>query len=196
MLKVGVTGGIGSGKTTFCKVWEKLGAYVLYADDLAKELMSTDSKLITQIKSTFGEQAYTKDGKLNRGYLAEEAFSKGRVKELNDIVHPRFWEKVSEIAVQKEAEGVSVFVKEAAILLQHGRPNSVDKVVLVIADKANRIERVIERDNTHKEKVEERVDAQQDFEKLSSLADYIVYNDGTLNELKEKATKLFNEIQN
>lgn len=195
MLKVGVTGGIGSGKTTFCKEWEKLGAFVLYADDLAKELMSTDEKLISQIKSVFGDGAYYQNGELNRAFLAEEAFAKGRVKELNEIVHPRLWKKVDEIAALKEKEGINVFVKEAAILLQHGRPDTVDKVVLLIANKSHRIERVIQRDKTKKELVEDRVGAQQDFEKLSSLADFIIHNDGSLKELKEKASELFYKIQ-
>lgn len=195
MLKVGVTGGIGSGKTTFCKEWEKLGAFVIYADDFAKELMRTDAQLITQIKTTFGEKAYHENGEINRAYLAEQAFAKGRVKELNAIVHPRLWEKTDELVAQKAKEGTKIFVKEAAILLQDGKPSSVDKVVLVLADKTNRIERVINRDNTQKDLVEDRIGAQQNFEDLSDLADYVIYNDGSLDELKLKAAELFYKIQ-
>ena len=94
MIRVGVTGGIGSGKTTLCKEWEKLGAFVVYADDLAKKLMVEDEELVKKIKSTFGDKAYDEYGSLNRQYLAQEAFEKGRVNELNNLVHPVLWKKV------------------------------------------------------------------------------------------------------
>lgn len=195
MIRVGVTGGIGSGKTTFCKEWERLGAFVLYADDLAKKLMVEDEKLVKNIKSVFGDEAYCKDGSLNRDYLAQEAFEKGRVTELNRLVHPVLWDKVKEIADQKEREGVDVFVKEAAILLQHGRPEDLDYVVIVEADEQQRMERVLERDNSDKEKVEGRISAQQDFSALTDLADFVVINNEGVTELKEKAGELLNEIR-
>ena len=127
MIRVGVTGGIGSGKTTFCRKWEELGAFVLYADDFAKELMVSDEKMISSIKKTFGNESYKNDGSLNRTFLAKEAFEKGRVEELNAIVHPILWEKIDQLSDQKEKEGIQVFVKEAAILLQHGRPKKLMK---------------------------------------------------------------------
>ncbi len=195
MIRVGVTGGIGSGKTTLCKEWERLGAFVVYADDLAKKLMVEDEKLIKNIKSVFGDEAYLEDGSLNRDYLAQEAFEKGRVTELNRLVHPALWDKVEEIANQKEEEGVNIFVKEAAILLQHGRPEDLDYVVLIEADKQQRTKRVVERDNSDKEKVEGRISAQQDFSTLKYVADFVVINNEGVTELKEKAGELLNEIR-
>ncbi|MBR9916535.1 dephospho-CoA kinase [bacterium] len=195
MIRVGVTGGIGSGKTTLCKEWERLGAFVVYADDLAKELMVTDEELVKKIKSVFGDEAYHEDGSLNRYYLAQEAFEKGRVSELNRLVHPVLWDKVEEISTQKEREGVDVFVKEAAILLQHGRPEDLDYVVLVEADEQQRTERVVERDNSDRKKVEGRVSAQQDFSTLRDLADFVVTNDEGVTELNEKAGSLLKEIR-
>lgn len=195
MIRVGVTGGIGSGKTTLCKEWERLGAFVVYADDLAKKLMVEDEELIDKIKSVFGNKAYHEDGSLNRHFLAQEAFEKGRVAELNGLVHPVLWDKVEEISIQKEREGVDVFVKEAAILLQHGRPEDLDYVVLVEADEQQRMERVLERDNSDKEKVEGRISAQQDFSTLTGLADFVVSNNEGIKELKEKAGNLLREIR-
>ena len=194
MIRVGITGGIGSGKTTFCKVWEELGAFVLYADDFAKDLMVSDSEVIAQIKKTFGEGSYNTDGTLNRKYLADEAFANGRVQELNDIVHPALWEKAEELAAQKDKEGVEVFAKEAAILLQNGRPEDLDAVILLLADDDLRKERVIERDNTDADKVEDRMNKQQDFEELAHLCDYIVTNDGSIEDLKSKASDLYNLV--
>ncbi len=195
MIRVGVTGGIGSGKTTLCKEWERLGAFVVYADDLAKKLMVEDEELVKNIKSVFGDEAYQKNGSLNRHYLAEEAFAKGRVTELNRLVHPVLWDKVEEIAAQKEREGVDVFVKEAAILLQNGRPEDLDYVVLVEADEQQRTKRVVERDNSDRKKVEGRISAQQDFSTLTDLADFVVTNNEGVTELKEKAGLLLKEIR-
>ena len=195
MIRVGVTGGIGSGKTTFCKFWEELGAFVIYADDYAKQLMVSDELLIKKIKQTFGDEAYFEDGQLNRKYLAEEAFAKGRVKELNAIVHPILWERLEALSDEKEKEGVEVFVKEAAILLQHGRPKDVDVVVLVISEKENRIERVMERDQVDAQLVLDRIEKQPEFEELTHLADYIISNDGTQETLKNKATELFKMLK-
>ncbi|MEQ8577516.1 MAG: dephospho-CoA kinase [Balneola sp.] len=195
MIRVGVTGGIGSGKTTLCKEWERLGAFVVYADDLAKKLMFEDDELVKKIKSVFGDEAYHSDGALNREYLAQEAFEKGRVSELNRLVHPVLWKKVEEISAQKEREGVDVFVKEAAILLQNGRPEDLDYVVLVEADEQQRTERVVERDNSDRKKVEGRISAQQDFSTLTDLADFVVTNNEGVTELKEKAGSLLKEIR-
>lgn len=191
MIKIGVTGGIGSGKTTFCKVWEELGAYVLYADDLAKELMVTDIELILKVKFNFGEEAYFEDGSLNRAYLAKEAFEKGRIEELNAIVHPILWRTIDNISAQKESEGVEVFVKEAAILLKHGRPKDLDHVIVLLADIDQRVERSVLRDNSDKEKVTDRIQAQQNFDELVGLADYVVHNNGSKEELISNAKDLF-----
>ncbi|MDR9418432.1 dephospho-CoA kinase [Gracilimonas sp.] len=195
MIKVGITGGIGSGKTTFCKEWEKLGATVLYADDFAKQLMLENQKLKNQIKQTFGEQAYNEQGELNRAFLAKEAFEKGRVEELNDLVHPVLWEEVEGIAEQEEQKGTKVFAKEAAILLNNGRPEGLDYVIIILADKQKRIERTLERDEATKNSVEERMAKQPDFENLTHLADYVVVNDGSISELKEKARRILEEIE-
>ncbi len=194
MIKIGVTGGIGSGKTTFCKALEELGSFVLYADDFAKELMSTDQKLKRKIIAAFGNQAYSEKGDLNRSYLAEQAFSKNRVEELNAIVHPILWERVAELMNRKEKEGTRIFVKEAAILLNNGRPADLDFVVLVKSPREKRIQRVQERDNTTELLVTDRVDKQPNFDELETLCDYIIDNSGTVEELKLKASTLFEDI--
>lgn len=194
MKKVGITGGIGSGKTTFCKEWEKLGAYVLYADDFAKQLMQEYTELRRKIKNVFGEDAYDDEGRLNRAYLSREAFEKGRVEELNQLVHPVLWEKTGALAAQKEKEGTEVFAKEAAILLNNGRPKELDFVVLILAEQDQRIKRTVQRDESSEQMVESRISKQPKFEELTHLVDFIVVNDGTLEELKKKAEEIFKKI--
>lgn len=194
MIKVGVTGGIGSGKTTLCKEWEKLGAYVLYADDLAKKLMNDDQQLKARIKKVFGDESYDASGNLVRPYLAREAFEKGRVEELNALVHPVLWEKAESIAREKEREGIRVFAKEAAILLNNGRPKDVDYVVLILADEENRIERTKKRDNTTKSAIQQRISKQPDFNELIHLADFVITNEGSLEDLKKKSREVLHQI--
>lgn len=195
MIRVGVTGGIGSGKSTLCHEWEKLGAFVVYADDIAKELMVSDPKLIQEIKKAFGEDSYHSNGNLNRAHLAEEAFAKNRVEELNALVHPALWQHIDELADAKEKEGIDIFVKEAALLLKNGRPENIDKVVLLLADEERRIDRVVGRDHTEEQKVKERIDKQDSFEDLKHLADFVITNDGSLSDLKQQARTLFHTLK-
>lgn len=196
MIRVGITGGIGSGKTTFCKQWENLGAYVVYADDFAKQLMQEDDELREKIKQAFGESAYQEDGSLNRSYLAEEAFEKGRVEELNAIVHPLLGKRIENLANQKEKEGIKVFAKEAAILLNNGRPEIFDYVIMLLSGEEKRTERVMKRDDVEKDQILSRINKQPDFETLTHLSDFVVVNDGTIEELHLKAEEIFNLIIN
>lgn len=191
MVTIGITGGIGSGKSTVAELWESLGAYVLNADDLAKRMMTEDPQVREEIVSAFGQQAYRNDGSLNRLYLAEEAFNKGRVQELNNIVHPRIPAETKRIMEQAAQEGYPAFVYEAALLLQKGRPEYLDYIVLVLADKQKRLQRVMERDATDRQSVTDRMGKQQDFGDLRHLADVIIENNGTLQELKSKAGQYY-----
>lgn len=195
MIKVGVTGGIGSGKTTLCKEWEKLGAFVVYADDLAKKIMGDDEELRSHIKAVFGDDSYNSNGTLNRSYLAKEAFENNRVEELNALVHPALWKAMDKLVEEKEREGIEVFVKEAAILLQHGRPEDLDVVVLVTAEADTRVERVVQRDDTEEALVLDRISKQQNFKELLDLVDIEVSNNGSLEELKNIAQELFKDIK-
>jgi dephospho-CoA kinase len=194
MLKVGITGGIGSGKTTICRIWEELGAKVIYADDLAKRLMVEDPVLKKELISAFGPRSYKENGELNRTYLAEVAFKKGRVEEFNQIIHPRVLKQTEEIAREAKAQGIKVLVKEAALLLKYGRPADLDYVVLVTADTEERLKRVVLRDHTKAEKVSERMQKQQHTDELRKYADIIINNNGSLENLKEKAKNIFLEF--
>lgn len=191
MVTVGITGGIGSGKTTVCNIWKSLGAYILNADDLAKRIMVENADIREQIRETFGEKSYRVDGSLNRDYLADQAFGRGRVKELNAIVHPEIPAKSEEIMEQARNEGYKVFVYEAALLLENLQPGRLDFIVLVKADRDKRLKRVTARDDADEEEILERMDKQQDFGELTHLADIVITNNGTLDELEQKARNTF-----
>lgn len=194
MIRVGITGGIGSGKTTVCRIWEQMGAYVIHADELAKDIMVRDPELIKSIKKAFGDQAYLSDGSLNRSWLAEQAFANNRVSELNALVHPAVY-KASDLLMRKaESLGYALAVREAAILLQNGRPNDLNKIVLVLADKENRRYWVESRDDLTKEQINHRMRSQPDYETYISLADIVIQNDGTLKDLENKARQTYIDL--
>lgn len=194
MIKAGVTGGIGSGKSTLCDIFRDHGACVLNADDLAKELMQEDPAIRRKLVETFGEQAYNEEGRLNREYLAEQAFGRDRVEELNAIVHPAIPEAADTVMKEAEAKGCELFVYEAALLLQNLRPAHLDYIILVLADEKKRIRRVQKRDKVDREPVVDRMEKQQDFEQLKHLADIVIYNNGTLEEFIQKAEELYYDI--
>lgn len=194
MIKVGLTGGIGSGKSTVCRIWEKLGAKVIYADELAKQLMETDSSLKNKIIKAFGNKSYNKNGRLNREYLANEAFEKGRVEEFNALIHPRVLAETRKLAEDAENEGYDVFVKEAALLVKYGRPTDLDIIVVVTADEKKRIDRVQKRDNVRGDSVQQRIKKQQPEKELLHFADFVINNNGTIEQLKGKAVYLYAQL--
>jgi dephospho-CoA kinase len=194
MVKVGITGGIGSGKTTVCRVWESMGAVVIYADELAKKLMVDDDGLVSQIISVFGNESYHADGTLNRQYLAKEAFDKGKVENLNRIVHPAVAKKVKQLMEQAEAQGADMFVEEAALLLSKGRPAEFDYIVIVTADQTDRINWVRERDGSAQDEILARMKKQQSFDELMPLCDFVIENDSTVESLKRKAQDLYRQM--
>lgn len=196
MKSVGVVGGIGSGKTTVCKIWEKLGATVIYADNLAKELMQTNPELQEKLTTIFGRETYNSDGSLNKSHLINEAFNKNRVDELNKAVHPVLRKKLRDLAVSSEKAGVDLFVVEAAILLNNGRPDFPETIVLVTADRDRRVERVSNRDQTTEDEILARMDKQPDFRSLTHLADFQIENNGTPADLEERAVALFEDLKN
>ena len=194
MISVGITGGIGSGKSTVARTWESLGAEVVFADDLAKELMQADPVLRQNLTDTFGEQTFNPDGSLNKPHLIEEAFHKNRVEELNSIVHPAIHKEIQSQIARAEEAGIKLFAYEAAILLNNGRPDYLDVVVLVTSNRKKRLARVSERDSVDERDVAARMAKQPDFSTLTHLADHVIENNGSLDDLREKSAGLYYKL--
>ncbi len=175
MLKIGVTGGIGSGKSTVCRIFETLGIPVYYADDEAKKIMVQDKELIRMVKSTFGEETYYSDGSLNRKYLANIVFNDNtELSKLNQLVHPRLFEH-GESWFEKHSHQPYA-LKEAAILFESGMQHVLDKVILITASKETRIKRVMLRDDVSQSEVEARMSKQMSDEEKMKLSDFHVIN--------------------
>jgi dephospho-CoA kinase len=176
MLLVGITGGIGSGKSTVCKIFEVLGVPVYYADDRAKHLMHHDLKLKQALENAFGSDIY-KDGKLDRALLASRVFSdKDELAKLNALVHPA----VGQDSIDWQlANSLSPYtLREAALLFETGIYKSLNKVIVVTAPLDVRIARVMGRDKVTEEQVKDRIANQWSEEQKVELADFIVINDG------------------
>ena len=176
MLKVGITGGIGSGKTTVCKVFELFGIPVFYADDIAKSIMHTDPALKSSIINVFGENSFTKDGMLNRGYISSIVFNnKEELEKLNSLVHPAVFRAFDNwVLEQNEAPYV---IKEAALLYESGAYKMCDKSILVTAPTETKIRRVRVRDDISTEEVQLRMNRQFSDDQKKQFADHILNND-------------------
>ncbi|MBK8704887.1 MAG: dephospho-CoA kinase [Saprospiraceae bacterium] len=177
MKKIGITGGIGSGKTTVCRIFETLGIPIYYADERAKWLMNHDKKLVAAIKELFGSDAYTVEGELNRKYLAQLAFNdRSLLQHLNAIVHPAVFED-GERWFQQQSHAPYA-LKEAALIYESGGYTQLDGVIVVTAPEPLRIQRVVARDNSTEEEVAARINQQMPEAEKVARADYLIYNDG------------------
>lgn len=174
MIIVGLTGGIGSGKTTVAKAFEALGIPVYIADVEAKKLMNCSKVIKRKLTTLFGEQAYL-NGKLNRSFLADIIFNdKNYLEQMNAIVHPRVKRHFEKWVAKQDAPYV---IKEVAILFEKGGYKLCDYVITVTASKPLRIERLLKRDNSTKEKIEAIMKNQWDDKSKMELSDFVIVNE-------------------
>ncbi|MEX2231930.1 MAG: dephospho-CoA kinase [Cyclobacteriaceae bacterium] len=178
-LQIGITGGIGSGKSLVCRIFGLLGVPVYDADSHAKELMTTDGILVSQIKKEFGDLAYLPDGTLNRIYLGEYVFfNEEKLEKLNSLVHPRVAVDYAKWLDTKI--DASYVLKEAALLYESGSYRLLDKIIVVSAPEGLRQKRVLQRD-VHRtvEQFKGIVEKQLPEDEKLKRADYIIVNDET-----------------
>ncbi|HYG38740.1 MAG TPA: dephospho-CoA kinase [Cytophagales bacterium] len=178
LLQIGVTGGIGSGKSTICKIFYELGAPIYDADSRAKWILANDEVLRKQIIEKFGAQSYNEKKEINRDYLAAQVFNDSeKVKILNSLVHPRVGQDYSYWAENTPSK-TGYIVKEAALLFESGSYKALDKIVTVEAPEELRISRILKRDPFRKsEEIRGIIAKQMTDEQRRALSDYIIYND-------------------
>lgn len=186
MLRIGITGGIGSGKTTVCKIFETLNIPIYYADDRAKWLMVNSPALQTGIQQLFGKEAYFKNGTLNRAHIGSIAFKDpAKLQKLNALVHPAVFVDGENWQQEQLALGAPYTLKEAALIYETGSYKMLDKVIVVSAPEELRIERVIKRDQLSAEEVKERIARQMPESEKVSKADFVIQNDGQHSLIKQ-----------
>jgi len=190
IIKLGVTGGIGSGKTSVCKVFNILGVPVFSADDEAKTVMETDEKVRGKVNSIAGKEMYS-SGSLDRVELARLIFNNEQLlQKINNAVHPVIFENFGNWVNRQSADYV---ILEAAILFESGAIVLVDRIATVVAPIEERIERVIRRNNLSRQQVLERIRNQSDDEEKIKRSDYVISN--SENEMIIPAIlKIHNEI--
>ncbi len=174
MLHIGLTGGIGSGKTTVAKIFELLGIAVYYADDAAKRIMNEDSEVKTAIQEQFGAEAY-KNGELDRAFLSTKVFNDPfQLELLNSLVHPA---TIRDAAKWMERQKSPYTIKEAALIFESGSAEYLDYVIGVYAPAQLRIERTMERNHLSLDDVTQRMNKQLDEDMKMKLCDFVIYND-------------------
>ncbi|MFA4921668.1 MAG: dephospho-CoA kinase [Candidatus Neomarinimicrobiota bacterium] len=193
MVTLGVTGGLGSGKSTACKFLAEKGAYVLDADLIAKKLMETDPQIRDEIIEAFGSDVY-KDGKLDTQKLAQRAFaSEVDQRLLNDIVHPRvvdyFQEKVDKLRNKYE-----LIVLDAPLIFESGFDSRLDHTLLIYTKYKIRLERALRRGNLSREDILRRIDLQMPEEDKRELAEFVIENNGAEEQLKSAVDELYDKL--
>ncbi|WP_026449825.1 dephospho-CoA kinase [Aequorivita capsosiphonis] len=173
MKRIGLTGGIGSGKTTVAKMFSKLGVPVYIADTEARKLTNSSKTIRRELTELLGEEAYL-EGVLNRKFVADKIFNdKALLEAVNGIIHPKVAAHFNAWAAKQKSAYV---IQEAAILFENGSYRNFDAIILVTAPKEIRIARVMARDNASSHEIEQRVSNQWSDEKKEKLADFIIEN--------------------
>lgn len=193
MIKIGITGGIGSGKSTICRVFSVLGVAVYDSDSRARKLMHSNPEVVAAIRELFGDNSYI-HGSLNRSYIAELVFHQPDMREkLNHIVHPAVAMDFDTWAERQKGHYV---IEEAAILFESGAYRNMDAVVTVSTPEEQRIQRTCLRDGTDEQSVRQRIAAQLSEEERVARADYVIVSDDQTPVIAQilKLHEIFNRL--
>ncbi|HMK51586.1 MAG TPA: dephospho-CoA kinase [Thermodesulfobacteriota bacterium] len=197
MLRVGLTGGVASGKTAVSRVLKKEGAYIIDADQIARELVQPRKPAWREIIRAFGEEILEEDGSVHRKRLAGKVFADAKQrKRLNRILHPRIKKEMDrrtkEIG-QRDPEAIVVI--DAPLLIELGIHRQMDKLIVVTSTRAQQIKRLKDRDGANRGEAVRIVSAQMPLEEKLKFADFVIRNEGSLAETKRKARQVFKELK-
>lgn len=196
MLLIGITGGIGSGKTEVAKVFQKMGAIVLSGDEIGKDVVEKNRLLLKKLTKTFGEEILDSKKRLKRKKLGELAFSSfALTKKLNQIIHPYLLQNLKfKIKNLKRKNYKGPVIIDAALLVEWGLEKKLDYLIFVDSSKKDRVKRLVQKKGYTKKQAEQRIKAQlPEFEKRKH-ADFIIKNNKGLRELRKKANSFWGKI--
>ena len=196
---VGVTGGLGSGKSMVCHFLSEMGCRLFESDQVAKELQLHDPDVIKGISGLFGSEVYSQDASggvvLDRKKIASIVFAApDKLAALNRLIHPRVFHEFRHAVLEAEQQGIKILVKEAAILFESGGNEGLDAVIVVVAEAKERLERAVQKGMGQREEIMRRMATQWSQEKLTAKADYVLFNNGTLDGLKKETEALFRTL--
>ncbi|EQG99004.1 dephospho-CoA kinase [Clostridioides difficile DA00189] len=190
MLILGLTGGIGCGKSSLSNIFRNLNIPIVDADIISRKIFE-DKLLLEKVFVHFGQSIKNDDGTLNRKALGKIVFSdEEKLKELNNLTHPRIREKIISEIEKLRKKGENIVVLDAAILVESGFLDMVDKLLVVTCKQEVQISRIQKRDNCSEQEALSRINSQMSQEEKSKYGDYIIDNSGTITELESKAHKL------
>lgn len=189
-MRIGITGGIGSGKSEVTRYLRSLGEYVICADEVSRQIVKPGEKGSQALRQVFGDTIFLENGALDRRKLATEVFDDiERLKLLNDTLHPLILAHIDELA---RSQNGRVFI-DAALLIQTSMHKTVDGIWLVVADKQTRVERVMKRDGLLAQEVERRMESQLSDEEMMPYADEIIENSSSIDALKRRVDALIKQ---
>ena len=195
ILKIAVTGGAGSGKTSVCNRLKELGVKVISADEMAREAVAPGSKALTKIIRFFGEKVVLSDGTLNRKILRRMITDDDDARfNLERFLHHEITELIQKNVVCAEKEGCQIVVIEVPLLFELDMKERFDRVVVVSADKELRVKRLMVRDQTSRDAAENLINVQMPDEEKVDRADYVVWNESSMEKLVESVDVLFKNL--
>lgn len=192
MLKVGLTGGMGSGKSTVARRFAELGAVIIDADQIARDVVEPGEPALAELAEAFGEGILLDDGSLNRGELAKRAFvSAEKTELLNSITHPRIEQRTEE---QFNAAGDAIIVFDSPLLIEMGQSEAQDLVVVVHTPVEVRLDRLVESRGVNREDAKQRIAKQISDDKRLQFADVVLENSGTEEDLVRQVDRIWERI--
>ena len=195
-LLIAITGGTGCGQTAAAKFFEKFGAKVIHADQLAHQVLERDREVRSLIRNELGNQYFFRNGRVNRKLLGEAVFKDERkLQILNSIVHPKLAEKlVEEIEAARESGKYPMIVVDAALVYEAQMEHLFDAIVVITSSQKLRIERLVNRDKISKELAKQRIEKQISIRDKINWADYVIHNNNTLEELERRCRNVYQKI--
>lgn len=190
---IGLTGGIGTGKSTVSSILHNLGAKIIDADIISRQITTKGSPVLKSLAQAFDSDIIDENGELIRSALASKVFAnKDALEELNSITHPAIGDRICEIVErEKELDETDTIVVDVAIPFVHGFRDTVEEIWVVTADKEKRVERIIKRNNYTRDEALNRINSQMSDQEYTSIADVIVENNGDITELEQRVVKQF-----
>ncbi|MBI2400544.1 MAG: dephospho-CoA kinase [Deltaproteobacteria bacterium] len=193
---VGLTGGIATGKSLVAGELKKLGAHIIDADKIAREIVEPGKPAYNDIVKEFGAAVLKPDAAIDRKALAKTVFCDPvALDKLNNITHPRIRERIREEAGRLSAQGDKLIVLDIALLIEMGVRYEVEKIIVVYSDAEQQLERLMKRDNLTRDEALKRLSCQMDIKEKLKYADYVIDNSGQLDKTIEQTRSLFNKIE-
>ncbi len=197
MLKVAVTGGAGSGKTTVVRMFKEQGAEVLDADEVAHQVVAVGEPAWEELRRTWGPEFFHEDGSLDRAKVAQRVFSNPEARRrLNEVIHPQVALKIKERLQALEKQGAPLVVVEVPLLFEAGLQRAYDRIVVVFAEPEDQANRLEGRNHRPLEEIAGILKAQWPLKEKQALADYVVDNRGTLSDTRRQVENIWRELKN